>query len=73
MSFKAVFIGGAFDMTKRELRRDEPYVYFYEPEDKVAISCGVPEEKVVCRKLQYRLVTSVSDGTLIYEIDKIDI
>lgn len=73
MSYKAVFIGGAFDMTKRVLTSRRDRVFFYEPRDPYLVTkLRVPEEMVPCRELSYRLVFELSDQTGIYELESTD-
>ena len=67
MSYKAVFVGGAFDMIKRVLSKDLEYVSFYEPEDRVAEFYSLPVTSIPYREVKYRLAACISDGTLIYE------
>lgn len=73
MSYQAIFIGGAFDMTKRTITRQEPTVSFFEP-IQPALVASVPkvEEHVPCRQLIYKLVYITPQGTLVYELDSFE-
>lgn len=72
MSFTAVFIGGAFDMTKMKVRTEKIRVFFYEPISSGSLKahnvCG--SDAIACRKLTYVNTGKCRDGTLIYELEK---
>lgn len=71
MSF-AIFVGGAFDMTKREMYGFPTSVTFFEPMDPGFVADFKTEDKSVpCRVLEYRLVFETRQGVRIYEFQKI--
>lgn len=72
MNYQAIFVGGAFDMTKRCLNAKRDRIYFYEPLDPYAILVNrAPVESVPCRELTYKLTYETQMGTLVYELERI--
>jgi hypothetical protein len=69
----AIFVGGAFDMTKRVVDYTPNTMRFYEPMDRdfLAISNGRGEDHVLCRTIEYRLMYETRHGTAIYEYSKV--
>ena len=75
--YKAVLVGGCFDMSKMVLTSDLPNIFMYEPMDyRVAADMGIVNAGgggiIPCRQVVYTLVCSTSDGTLIYEYERVD-
>jgi len=66
----AVFVGGAFDMTKRQVDSTQTRISFFEPYDPgFCADHNIPDQKVDCRIIWYRLQFKTSQGVLIYEYD----
>ena len=73
-SYKAVLIGGCFDMTKRVITSELTQISMYEPIDyRLAADMGLVDggEVIPCRQVVYSLAYSLSDGTLIYEYERV--
>tara|TARA_R110002124_G_scaffold116164_1_gene272446 strand:- start:962 stop:1201 length:240 start_codon:yes stop_codon:yes gene_type:complete len=76
ISYNAVLVGGCFDMTKRVVTSDLPQIFMYEPMDyRLAANMGIANAGgggvIPCRQVIYSLVYSLSDGTLIYEYERV--
>lgn len=73
MSYEAIFIGGAFDMTKQKLTNKRERVFFYEPAElRHEYMIKENQEMVPCKKLSYRLNGETRRGVLVYEIEALD-